>query len=81
MLGMLHSDICNVIPYLLPGVKLQIKTIKRKRYFYLMNTKADFTANFQFHEAYLIGNRIEPNPSYLITQNTTLAKGDLPDTI
>jgi len=28
--GRLHSDICNVIPYLLPGVKLQIKLTKAK---------------------------------------------------
>jgi hypothetical protein len=26
LLGRLQSDICNVIPYLIPGVELQIKT-------------------------------------------------------
>ena len=73
----LHSVICNVVPYLLPGVKLQIKLIKRKRPFYLMSTKADSTTKFQFHEACMIVNRIRPNPSYLIAHNTILDKGGL----
>jgi len=77
LLGRLHSDICNVIPYLLPGVKLQIKLTKGKRAFYLKNTKADSTTKFQFLEACLIVNRIRPNPAYLIAHNTTLSKGDL----
>ena len=73
----LHSDTCNVVPYLHPGVKLQIKLTKGKRPFYLMSTKADFTTKFIFLEAYLIVNRIRPNPCYLIAHNTTLAKGGL----
>ena len=40
MLGRLHSDIYNVIPYLLTGVKLQIKLTKAKSAFYLMDIKA-----------------------------------------
>ena len=63
LISRLHSDICNVIPYLLPGVKLQIKLTKGKRPFYLMSTKADSTTKFKFLEAYLIVNRIRPNPS------------------
>ena len=39
-----------------------------------MSTKADSTTKFQFLEAYLIVNRIRPNPSYLIAHNTNLAK-------
>ena len=77
LLGGLHSDICNVIPYLLPGVKLQIKLTKGQRAFYLMNTKADSTSKFQFLEAYLIVNQIRPNPACLLAHNTTLAKGGL----
>ena len=42
-----------------------------------MSTKADSTTKFQFHEVYLIVNRIRPNPSYLIAHNTTVAKGAL----
>ena len=38
LLGRLHSDICHVIPYLIPDVKLQIKLTKGKRAFYLLNT-------------------------------------------
>ena len=77
LLGRLHSDICNVILYLLPGVKLQIKLTKAGRAFYLMNTKADSTTHFKFLEAYLVVNRIRANPSYLRAHNTTLAKGGL----
>ena len=42
-----------------------------------MNTRADSTTKFQFLEAYLIDNRIRPNPAYLIAHNATLAKGIL----
>jgi hypothetical protein len=42
-----------------------------------MSTKADSTTEFQFHEAYLIVNRIRPNPSYLKAHNTILAKRGL----
>ena len=41
-----------------------------------MSTKGDSTTKFQFHEAYLIVNRIRANPSHLIA-HTTLAKGGL----
>jgi len=56
MLGRLLGDICNVIPYLLPCVKLQIKLTKGKGAFYLMNTKVDSTSKFQFLLAYLTVN-------------------------
>jgi hypothetical protein len=42
-----------------------------------MITKADSSIKFQFLEAYLIVNRIRPNPSFLIAHNTTLSKGGL----
>ena len=61
LIGMLHSDICNVVLYLLPAVKLQINLTTGKRPFYLMNIKADSTTKFQFLEVYLIVNRIRPN--------------------
>jgi hypothetical protein len=77
LLGRLPSVICNVIPYLLPGIKLQIKFTKGKRTFYLMNRKVDFTTKFQFLESYLIVNRVCPEPSYLKAHNTTLSKGGI----
>ena len=40
-----------------------------------MSTKTDSTTKFQFLEACLIVNPIRPNPTYLRTHNTTLAKG------
>jgi hypothetical protein len=77
MVGRLQSDISNVISYLLPGVKLQIKLTKGKRSFYLMSTKSDSTPKFQFLDAYLIVNRIRPNPYFLIAHTSTLANGGL----
>ena len=77
LIGRLRCDICIVVPYLLPGVKLQIKLSKCRRPFYLMSTKAVSTTKFQFLEAYLIVNRIRLNPYYLISNNTTLSKGGL----
>jgi hypothetical protein len=74
LLGRLHSDICHVIPCLIPDVKLQIKLTKGKRALYLMNTKADSTTKFQLLEAYLILNRIWQNPAYLIAHNATRLK-------
>ena len=77
LVGRLHSDICNVIPYLLPGVKLYIKITKSNWDLYLMNKKADSNTKFQFLEAYLIFNPIRPNAPYIIIHNATLAKGVL----
>ena len=77
LFGTLHSEICNVIAFLLPGVKQQTKLTKVGPAFYLMNTKADSTTQFKFLEAYLVINRIRTYPAYLIAHNTTLAKGGL----
>ena len=49
----IHSDICNVQKFLLPGVWLQIKFTKAKPSFYLMNTKVDSTTIFKFLDAKL----------------------------
>ena len=81
LIGRLHSDICNLVPYLLPGVKLQLKLTKGKRPFYLMCTKDDSSNKFEFLDAYLIDNRIRLNPGYLMAHDPTLAKGGLPDSI
>jgi hypothetical protein len=40
MYGPIHSDLCNVPRFLLPGVRSQIKFTKAKPSFYLINTKA-----------------------------------------
>ena len=77
LFGRLNIYICNVIPYLLPDVKLQIKLTKGRRGLYLMDTKADSTTKFQCPVSYRIVNRIRPNSAYLIAHNATLAKGGL----
>ena len=77
LFGRLLSDICKVISYLLPGLKLHIILTKPGRAFYLMNTKADSATQFKVLEAYLVVNIIRANPAYLIAHNTNLAKGIL----
>ena len=77
LLSRLQSDICYVIPYLLPRFKLQIKLTKDKRTYYLMNTNTDSPSRYQFLEVYLLVNRVLRNPAYLISHNTTLARGVL----
>ena len=41
LFGRLHSTICNVPLYLLPGVRLQIRLTKARPSFYLMNKSVD----------------------------------------
>jgi len=53
MYGRIHSYLCNVPRFLLPGVWLQIKFTKAKPSFYLMNTKVDSTTIFKFLDAKL----------------------------
>jgi hypothetical protein len=53
MYGKIHSYLCNVPQYLLPGVRLQIKFSKAKSEFYLMNTDAQSETPFKFLDAQL----------------------------
>jgi len=74
--GRIHSDICNVPLYLIPGVRLKIKLTKAKSSFYLMN-KNDSTTVFKFLDAQLFVNRVRPSPSLLLAHYTTLSQGAL----
>ena len=76
MYGRIHSDICNVPKFLLPGSKLQIKFTKAKPSFYLMNTAADSKTTFKFFYAKLFVRRIGANPQNPLTHEETL-KTDL----
>jgi len=49
MCGRIHSDICKVPKFLLPGIKLEIKFTKAKPSFYLMNTSADSKTTFNLY--------------------------------
>lgn len=73
--GRLHSDLCNLPTYLLPGVRLQIKLTKAKTPFYLMHTDAAHTTGFKFLDATLYVNRVRVNPSLQMALNETLNKG------
>jgi hypothetical protein len=75
--GRLHSDICNVPRYLLPGIRIQIKLTKAKPAFYLMNTDATSTTQFKFLDAKLNVKRIRAHPSILLAHNETLNEGIL----
>ena len=72
----IHSDLCNVPKFLLPGVRLQIKFTKANPSFYLMNTKTDCTTIFKFLDAKLYVRRIKAHPSNLLAHDDTL-KTDL----
>jgi hypothetical protein len=75
--GRLHSDICNVPRYLLPGIRIQIKLTKSKPAFYLLNADAASTIQFKFLDAKLFVKRIRAHPSILLAHNETLNKGIL----
>jgi hypothetical protein len=62
MIGRIHSDICNVPIYLIPGVRLQIKFTKAKPSFFLMNKDAKSTTIFKFLDAKLLVSRVKANP-------------------
>jgi len=65
VLGLLHTDLCNVPLFLLPRVPLQIKLTRARPSFYLMNKSADTKTNFKFLDAYLLVRRVQPNPAIL----------------
>jgi len=75
MYGRLHSDICNVILFLLNGVKIQIKLTKAKKAFYMLSDRADTKTTFKFQEVMLYVKRIRPAPSILASHNEALLAG------
>jgi len=70
--GRIHSDICNVPKFLLPGINLQIKFTKAKSSFYLMRTAADSKNTFKFLDPQLLVRRIKANPKIPITHEALL---------
>ena len=73
--GRLHSDICNVPMFLLPGVNLHIKLTKARSSFYLMNATADSKTTSKFLDAKLFVKRIRPHLHLLSAHNDTLTDG------
>jgi hypothetical protein len=69
----IHSDVCNVPQYLLPGVRLQIKFSKAKSG--LINTDVPSETTLKFLDAQLRVNRIRPNPHIQVAHNTVNSKG------
>jgi hypothetical protein len=77
MIGRIHSDICNVPIYLIPGVRLQIKFTKARPSFFLMNKDDKSTTTFKFLDAKLFVRRVRANPAILSAHNTALSQGVL----
>jgi len=59
----LHIHICNVLLYLLPGFRLQIRLTKARPSFYLMNKSVDSKMVFKFLDSQLLVRRDRPNPA------------------
>ena len=72
LFGRLHSDICNVTLYLLPGVRLQIRLNKARPSFYLMNNSVDSKTVFKFLDAQLLVRRVRPKPAILLAHTATI---------
>ena len=52
--GRIHIDICNVPPYLIPAVRMQIKFTKAPPNFYMMGKDAETKTVFKFLYAQLL---------------------------
>ena len=63
--GRLHSDICNVPRFLLPGIRIQIRLTNAGTSFYLMNKYAESKTVFKFLDAQLLVNRVRPSSTIL----------------
>jgi len=63
LFGRLHSDICNVPLYLLPGVRLQIRLTSSRPSFYLMN-KSRFKDRFQIFGSPITGQMRQAEPRH-----------------
>jgi len=73
----LHSDVCNVLLYLLPDVRLQIQLTNAPPSFCLINKSVDSKTVFKFLDPQLLVRRVRPNPATLLAHNSTLIKGSL----
>jgi hypothetical protein len=68
--GRLHSDICNVSRFLIPGVQLYVRLTKAKSQFYLMKADSKSDVVFKFLDAQLLVNRVTVVPTFC--RHTTL---------
>jgi len=75
VVGRLHADICNVLQFLLSGVRMQVRLTKAKDDFYLIKANVDSKAAFKFLDAELIVRRIRPIPKISYAHTEALSKG------
>ena len=71
--GRLHSDICYVLRFLPPGVRIQMKLMKIKSGFFLMKKYAESKNVFKFLDAQLLVNRVRHNHTILVAHETALS--------
>jgi hypothetical protein len=69
-----HSDICNVPKFIIPGVRIQIKFTKAKHDICLMSGTPDSKTIFRFLFARLYVRRVRANPIIMEAVNQTLNK-------
>jgi len=74
LFGRLHSDICNVPLYSLPGIRLQIRLTEARPSFYLMKKSVYSKTVFKYLDAQLLVRRVRPNPDILLAHTATLKK-------
>jgi len=67
-----HSDICKVPKFILPGVRIQIKFTKVRQDICLMSGTPDSKIIFRFLSAGLHDRRVRANPRILLAHNKTL---------
>ena len=72
MYGRVHSDICNVPKFILPGVRIQITFTKAKQDTCLMSGPLYSKTIFRFLSARLHVRRVRANPRILLAHNETL---------
>ena len=72
--GRLHTVLCNVPLFMLPGVQLQIKLTKAQPIFYLMNKTADSKSTLKFLHPYPTVKRVQLNPLTLSAHDKALTK-------
>jgi hypothetical protein len=76
LIGRIHTDICSIPLFSLPGVRLQMKFTKAKPSFYLMNKDVNAKVTFKFLDAKLLVKRVKPNPAIVLYHNSVLSKGN-----
>jgi len=72
MYGRIHTDICNVSKFIIPGVRIQIKFTNAKQDICLMSGTPDSKTTFRFLPARLHVRRVRANSIIMLSLSKTL---------